>query len=151
MPEVKRFGRRLGSVVSHHDFSARQQCEWSVSQPSSRIKLVYCDSVSEDETPMHLALLQQLDVDPVFIRQVTGNQTAIVPLQSASLPVWSATKARSKTIAKLVQSDQGYSYLTCDESLKDFQSHTAKQLTWIQLTDSTSGENALHGEKSAVV
>jgi hypothetical protein len=96
---------------------------------------------------MALSVLQQLDVDPRFIDVVTENVGAVVPIQAGALPKWTATRAKSKTVAKIVQSDSGYSTMTADMTLTDFRSYRAKQLGVVQLTESTRAENALEGER----
>ena len=144
---MKRFGTRLGSILLHHDHAARGQTEFSVAQRSDRKKLIFCDNCSEDETPMQLSVLQQLHVDPRFVDKVTANAGTLVPFHARSLPRCAAFRAMSKTVAKLVQSDQGYSMMTADKALEDFDSFRGKQLGLVQLTESTRAQNALEGER----
>ena len=106
--EVKRYAKRLASLVLHHDIAAREQLEWHYKEVTDRKRLVYSDNCAEDETPMALSLLHNFEVPPEYIKAFTpSSETAVVPMQSAEVPKTSASKARSKSTAKLVQSEQG--------------------------------------------
>ena len=144
--ELKRYGRRLASLIIHHDVGAREQVEHNATRMTHRLRLVRCVSNCEDETPMPLSVVQRLGVPEEFLRKINSEPGAIVPIQANEIYQFAVTKAKSKTVAKLVQSDQGYSHLTCLPDQTDFQSYTASQLSWIQLTDSAAAEAALEGE-----
>ena len=94
--ELKRYGRRLASVILHHDHSARAQCEWQASTATSRRRLVYCDNCSEDETPMPLSVLQRLDVPSEFLKRVSDGATLQVQPIQARMQHLAITKAKSK-------------------------------------------------------
>lgn len=96
---------------------------------------------------MPLSVLQRLDVPSEFLKRVSDGATLQAQPIQARMQHLAITKAKSKTVAKLVQSSQSYSFMTCGEDMDDFHSHRASQLTWIQLTESTNGECALKGEQ----
>ena len=115
MEEVKRYGRRLASLVLYHDYASRELVEHSMIRAVHRQRLVRCVNNSEDETPMPLSVVQQLGVPPEFVRKLEAQAqpNALVPTQAAKLITGVASKAKSKTVAKLVQSKMSYSSMTC--------------------------------------
>ena len=110
--DVVKYIGRLASLVIHHDHTARRHIEWNAKRCESRRTLIYCDNNSEDETPMALAVIQQLELPQDFVAELAkADRTTDLALQSADLPMWRIGKARSRAVAKLVQSDNGYSLL----------------------------------------
>ena len=71
----------------------------------------------------------------------------MVPIQAGKLYTPVASRAKSRTVVKLVQSQSGYNALTCATPTADFHSYKATQLSGIQLTDSTGAEAALEEER----
>ena len=68
--EVKRFSRRLASLIIHHDHSCRKQIELNFEKAEHRKRLEISDNNSEDEPPMALSVVQQLKPPPEFARAV---------------------------------------------------------------------------------
>ena len=145
--ELNRFSRRLSGLILHHDFSCRRQVKWNVSSATHRKRLIMCDNNTEEETPMALAVLQRLNAPPELIRQAACDGVDSLVVQNAEQPKRSAVKDKSKTMAKLVQSENGHSFLTCDQNLQDFNSYRGTQISWIQLVESTNAEQAMQCER----
>ena len=143
--ELKWYARRLASIIIHHDFAAREQVEYHASQARGKVRLVYSSTNLDDETPMPLSVVQQMDV-PEDFKQTVSEDTKTLAIQSADAPKWSVAKSRSKTVAKLVQSNTGYSFLHSDDAFENFSSYRGNQITWIQLTDSAGAEAGLAGD-----
>ena len=91
--EIKRYSRRLAALILHHDYSCRVQVENNSARATGRKRLVRCDNNTEDETPMNLSVLQQLQAPPEFIRQVACSGVDTLAVQSAEMPKHSAIKA----------------------------------------------------------
>ena len=98
--EVKRYSRRLAALILHHDYSCRVQVENNSARATDRKRLVVCDNNTEDETPMNLAVLQQFQAPPEFIRQVACSGVDTLTVQSADMPKHLAIKSQVKNFGQ---------------------------------------------------
>ena len=135
------------TVILHNDRVVRENAEWAFAKsPKLRKRYVYVDTNSEDETTLTIGMLNSLGLPSAFVESV-GASASTYMVQHGTLPNWTPQKRNSKTQARIIQSANTYSMMAERDGDGKMISHSGTQANAVQLTDRTTGECYMQGER----